>query len=136
MKRARSTNPLILILVGWVILQFPLPLGAKETSNEAPALTAPEEISAYSLFIEKYVNQNWKRDNPSKYQYKVTLLEVTKRERAEELRGQYNYCWVTLELGREIHECVACFWQPDKPPSVESPFVFRGIYEVGRKLTI
>lgn len=137
MKTANTANWLIPALAGMILLTHPSFLVAKETLLGPVAnLTEQEEIATYSSFIERYVNQNWNRENPTGNLFRVTLLTITKRERVEQLHGQYNYCWLTLELGREIRECVACFWQPDQPRDLQRPFEFKGIFEVGRKLTI
>lgn len=137
MKKPSMAIWLIPVLGGVILFQFPLSLDASDIPpNPATKLMDQEEVSTYSAFIERYVNQNWKRENPAKDLYRVTLLSITKRERIEQLKGQYNYCWVMLQLGREIHECVACFFQPDEPIDPLSPFEFKGIFEVGKKLTI
>ncbi|MDH7500784.1 MAG: hypothetical protein QHH30_10445 [candidate division NC10 bacterium] len=107
-----------------------------EKADRLPEAATFDEISAYSSLIEKYVNQNWNRENPTGNLFRVTLLTITKRERVEQLHGQYNYCWLTLELGREIRECVACFWQPDEPVNPQMLYELKGVFEVGRKLTL
>jgi hypothetical protein len=137
MKRLNTVNWFIPVLAGMILFQFPLSLAAKEIPpHPVTKLSDQEEVSTYSSFIEGYVNRNWNRENPSRDLYRVTLLTITNRERIEQLNGQFNYCWVMLELGREIHECVACFFQPDKPADPLTPFEFKGIFEVGTKLTI
>ena len=138
MKRSKMSIPLIPILVGLVFLPFPFHSGeAKEMSNLIRVCTvSEEEVSTYSSFIEKYVNQNWKKGTHTDSQYQVTLLEITKRERVDQLEGQYNYCLVMIEFAGEIRECVACFFQPDAPTQPGKPFDFKGIYEVARKPVI
>jgi len=137
MKRAKTANRLIAALAAMIFLYLTSSLAAKEILPRPVAhLTEQEEVSAYSSMIERYVNQNWTRENRTTNLFRVTLLTITKRERVEQLKGQYNYCWFTLELGREIRECVACFWQPDKPINSQTLFELRGVFEVGRKLTI
>ena len=135
-KLSLSIWPLA-ILLGTALIHVSLAFAAAEVPASPIAVQASqEEISGYSSFIERYVNQNWKKENASENGYKVTLLEVTRRERVDLLKGQFNYCLVMLQLGREIHECVACFWQPDQPANPETPFEFKGIFEMGKKLII
>ncbi len=134
MRRIKICSCLIPILVGWVFLPFPFHSGeAKETPGLLQGYAVSEdEISTYSSFIEKYVNQHWKKEDQPDSHYEVTLLEITKRERIDQLKGQYNYCLVLIEFAGEIRECVACFWQPDTP-APGRPFDFRGIHELSRK---
>ena len=134
MKRIKICSYLIPILIGWVFLQFPFHFGeAKETPSLLQGYAvSEEEVATYSSFIEKYVNQHWKKGDQPNSHYEVTLLEITKRERIEQLKGQYNYCLVLIEFAGEIRECVACFWQPDTP-APGRPFDFKGIREVARK---
>ena len=139
MKRSKIPISLIPILVGLVFLPFPFRSGeAMEMPDLVNVYTVAEEdeVSTYSSFIEKYVNQNWKKGTHTDSQYQVTLLEITKRERIELLKGQYNYCLVMIEFAGEIRECVACFFQPDAPTQPGKPFDFKGIYELGRKPVI
>jgi hypothetical protein len=139
MKRARISISIsvIPILMGLVFLQFPSHFGeAKEMSSLLQGHpVSEEEISTYTSFIETYVNRNWKKGNQPDSQYHVTLLEITKTQRIDQLRGQYNYCLVMIEFAGEVRECMACFWQPDVPVP-EKAFDFKGIYEVARKSVI
>ena len=137
MKKVILPVFLLAILLGWDLSHVSLAFATPEGPASSIAVQASqEEISGYSSFIERYVNQNWKKGDPAENGYKVTLLEVTRRERVDPLKGQFNYCLVMLQLGREIHECVACFWQPDQPVNPETPFEFKGIFEMGKKLII
>ena len=133
-KRTDIAISFILVLMGLVLLP------ALSHSGEAEGIlilvqgvTVSEEVSTYSSFIEKYVNQHWKKGDRPDSRFQVTLLEVTKRERVEQLKGQYNYCLVMIEFAREVRECMACFWQPDVPGQAGKAFEFKGIYEVARK---
>ena len=123
--------------MGLVFLQFPFHFGeAKEIARLLQGHpVSEEEISTYKSFIETYVNRNWKKGNQPDSQYQVTLLEITKTQRIDQLRGQYNYCLVMIEFAGEVRECMACFWQPDVP-TPERAFDFKGIYEVARKSVI
>jgi hypothetical protein len=134
MRRIKICTCLISILMGCVFLPFPFHSGeAKATPGLLQRCAVSEdEISTYSSFIEKYVNEHWKKADQPDSHYEVTLLEITKRERIEQLKGQYNYCLVLIEYAGEIRECVACFWQPDTPDPGR-PFDFRGIHELSRK---
>ncbi len=137
MRRIKNCTWLISILMGCVFLPLSFHSGeAKETPGLLERCAFSEdEISTYSSFIESYVNQHWKTGNQPGSHYEVTLLEITKRERIEQLKGQYNYCLVLIEFAGEIRECVACFWQPDTP-APGRPFEFKGIREVARKVVM
>jgi len=134
MRKIKICSYLIPILMGWVFISLSFPSGEeKGMAGLLPAsVVSEDEISTYSSFIEKYVNEHWKKGDQPDSHYEVTLLEITKRERIEQLKGQYNYCLVLIESAGEIRECVACFWQPDTPDP-GSPFDFRGIHEISRK---
>ena len=123
---------LIGVSVVWVGLLFPCLLQAQV---DPLASATSEEITAYSSLIERFANQNWKGTDQER-QYKVTFLEVTKRERIDPLKGRYTYCWVMLEWGREISEYVASFWQPDQPIDPDKPLELMGIWQIGKKSTL
>lgn len=134
MKKTEVVISFIMVLMGSVFLPA---LSHSGKAEEMPVLVqehpAPDEISTYSSFIERYVNRHWKKGDRPDSQFQVVLLEVTKRERVEQLKGQYNYCLVMIEFAGEVRECVACFWLPDVPTQAGKAFEFKGIYEVARR---
>jgi len=104
-------------------------LGASSDTDTAKQ----EQMAAYSAAIERYVNQHWRVADRAGKRYRVAHLSITKRERIEALEGEYSYFWVVLHLGMEIDECVACFWEPDRPTDPSTPFELKGIFVVERK---
>ena len=80
MKRVSLSIWLLAILLGSSLIHVSLAFAAAEVPASPIAVQASqEEISGYSSFIERYVNQNWTKENASENGYKVTLLEVTRR---------------------------------------------------------
>ena len=89
MRRIKICTCLISILMVCLFLPFPFRSGE---AKAAPGLlercaVSEDEKSTYSSLIESYVNQHWKKGDQPDSHYEVTLVEITRRERIEQLKG-------------------------------------------------